>query len=354
MMNKNQARLSGVHYAKSNEFKQIINIPMHIHIITPALASSLSGNRATAGRWQDFLEQSGHQVTVSVNFIHDPAKPPVDMMIALHAWRSAEAINNFRAAYPEKPLILALTGTDIYKFQISHPNVVYHSMEVADALIGLHKHVDKGIPERFHAKLFTVLQSATLTNQIHRESPSEKQDFIVSVIGHLREEKDSLRAATAVRELPAFSQIKIIQAGKAHNETWQSMAESECQKNTRYQWLGEISHQEIEALMAKSKVMVISSMMEGGANVVSEACVSGLAIIASDISGNRGLLGDDYPAYFKAGDAQALRKLLLKAEAEPQWLALLQSRCSVLAENFHPACEKMQLDAVVNALLAKF
>ena len=37
-------------------------------------------------------------------------------MVALHAWRSAESIRVFRELYPDCPLIVGLSGTDIYDY----------------------------------------------------------------------------------------------------------------------------------------------------------------------------------------------------------------------------------------------
>ena len=70
--------------------------------------------------------------------------------------------------------------------------------------------------------------------------------------------------------------------------------------------------------------MVISSLSEGGANVVSEAAVDGVPILASRMPGNVGLLGDDYPGYFPVGDSSALRRLLLCCESDPSFLAHLR------------------------------
>ena len=86
--------------------------------------------------------------------------------------------------------------------------------------------------------------------------------------------------------------------------------------------------------------MVISSKAEGGANVVSEAIVAGVPVIASDIDGNIGLLGRRYGGYFKMGDEIALRKVLLKAENDPEFLARLTRQVATLAPKFVPEQEQ--------------
>ncbi len=96
--------------------------------------------------------------------------------------------------------------------------------------------------------------------------------------------------------------------------------------------------------------MVLSSLMEGGANVVSEAVISGLPVLASRIDGTVGLLGEDYPGYFPVSDTAALGRLLRRVEAEPEFLAALASHCAARAPLFQSERER----ASVGALMAEF
>ena len=52
-------------------------------------------------------------------------------------------------------------------------------------------------------------------------------------------------------------------------------------RNPRYIWRGDVNRTAVQRCYARSHAMVISSLMEGGANVVSEAIVAGLPVIAS-------------------------------------------------------------------------
>lgn len=313
---------------------------MKIMLITPAPPKSRTGNRATATRWAGMLRRRGHRVTVAVHYDGRPA----DLMLALHAWRSADAVRRFDAAFPERPLIVALTGTDIYRFQHSAPDVTLDSMARADALIGLHDRVAEDIPARFRARLHTVLQSA---RPLPRRLPPVASWFDVCVVGHLREEKDSLRAAHAVREIPDDSRLRVVQVGRAHDADWEAAAREEMALNPRFRWRGQVPHARVRRLMAQARLMVMSSIMEGGANAVCEACVAGLPVIASDIPGNRGLLGDGYPGYYPAGDTAALRTLLLRAEREPNYLEELRSHCLARAPLFTPESERDSLNRVI-------
>ena len=243
--------------------------------------------------------------------------------------------------------MVALTGTDIYRFQHSDPEITLASMDRAHALIGLHARVDRDIPARFAGKLHTVYQSAHPLPPSYPGPPAGC--FRVLVAGHLRAEKDPLRAACAARALPPESAVQVVNVGRAYDEEWARAARTEAAGNARFQWRGEVSHGRVRRLMAASHLMVMSSVMEGGANVVSEACVAGLPVIASDIPGNRGLLGDDYPAYYPSEDTAALTGLLQRAEAEPSFLDDLRRRCAALAPAFTPERER---DGLARALAA--
>jgi len=85
---------------------------MEIVVITPPGPSTRTGNAVAALRWARILRQLGQRVTVAADYGDEPA----DAMVAIHAWRSAEAVHRFKSRYPERPLILQLSGTDIYQY----------------------------------------------------------------------------------------------------------------------------------------------------------------------------------------------------------------------------------------------
>ncbi|MDZ7825285.1 MAG: selenoneine biosynthesis selenosugar synthase SenB [Gammaproteobacteria bacterium] len=317
---------------------------MKICLVTPAERHSRSGNRATAERWRKRLTELGHRVQVRGDY----AGEDCDLLLAIHAWRSADAIRAFSERYPDRPLVVLLSGTDIYHFQRTEAATFHDSLSRAHALIGLHERVADDIPDEYRHKLGIVLQSATAPP---RRLPPLESRFEACVIGHLREEKDSLRAAYAVRDLPTDSRLAVTQLGRARNADWAEAAEAEMARNPRYRWWGERPPATVRRIMARSRLMVMSSRMEGGANAVSEACVAGLPVIASAIPGNIGLLGEDYPGYYPVEDTRALRNCLLRAENDPDWLAGLARHCRQRARLFTPDRERASLDAVIQGVL---
>lgn len=316
---------------------------MRIAIATPQAATRRTGNHATATRWAGFLRELGHEVAIN------PAPGGrFDALIALHAWRSADAVTRFRADHRGKPIVVVLTGTDLYHFLDADPAPTLHSLALADRLVGLHDKIADALPERFHAKLRVIHQSAR--GRAERETP-EPDAFEVLVVGHLRTEKDPFRAALAARRLPPESHIRIVHLGGAHDPAWAGAATDEMRINPRYVWLGDLPAARVRRLMARARLMVLSSIMEGGANVISEALVSGLPVLASRIDGSVGLLGDGYPGYFPVSDTAALAELLRRTEAEPAFLATLQAACGARAPLFNREQEKARLERLLAEII---
>jgi putative glycosyltransferase (TIGR04348 family) len=281
---------------------------MKIVLITPEGPTSRTGNKVAASRWAGILRRLGHRVHIASDYTAEPA----DLMVAVHAWRSAAAIQRFKSLHPDRPLVLQLSGTDIYEYLKSDPVPTRRSMELADRLVALNDLAWRVVPKPLRARLCVIHQSA-------KPLPSRpsRRAVVVSVIGHLRDVKDPLRAAEAARLLPADSRVRIEQVGRAYTAEWTARACAEMAANPRYVWRDDVPVAAVRRLLARSHAMVVSSISEGGANVVSEAAVAGVPILASRMDGNVGLLGPDYPGYFKVGDTRALARLLQRIEAEP-------------------------------------
>ena len=110
--------------------------------------------------------------------------------------------------------------------------------------------------------------------------------------------------------------------------------------NQRYEWLGEQPQSQARRILKTSQLCVISSRMEGGANVLSEAIVGAVPILASRIDGNVGILGVDFQGYFDVGDTKQLAQLLMRAETCPKYLAELKGSEKDLVHLFDPAREE--------------
>ena len=276
---------------------------MKIVLITPAGPTARTGNRIAASRWARILRTLGHRVRIAADYDGAPA----DLMVAVHAWRSAGAIAAFKSRYPDRPVVLQLSGTDIYGYMTSDPGPTLRSMDLADRLVALNDLAWRVVPKRLRPRLQVIHQSAEPPTEPRRPS---SRGVVISVIGHLRDVKDPLRAAEAARLLPADSRIRIEQVGRAYTPEWAERARAEMAINARYTWRDDVPAAAVRRLLSRSHAMVISSLSEGGANVVSEAIVAGVPVLASRMDGNVGLLGSDYAVYFPALAAARARTAL--------------------------------------------
>src|SRR5215831_4712509 len=319
---------------------------MKIVLITPARSSSRSGNQTTSMRWMRILRELGHDVHIA----HRYNGAAADLMIALHAWRSSDSIRNFRERYPDRPLIVGLSGTDVYDYIDRDPAPTLRSLACADRLVALQELARRRVPARFRGKVRVVHQSAVALPRVHHRRTGR---FDVAVIGHLREVKDPFRAAKAARRLPASSRIRIVHLGAAETPRWAATAKAEMAANPRYLWRGDRSHAEVRRLLARTRAMVLSSLSEGGANVMSEAVAAGVPVLATRIDGSIGLLGRDYPGYFPVGDTQALSRLLNRIETDAAFLERLQRAIARRAHLFRPAREKAAWKKLIDEVMAK-
>jgi putative glycosyltransferase (TIGR04348 family) len=274
----------------------------------------------------------GHDLTIDQNYNGVPG----DLLIALHARRSADAIFRFRQCHPEKPIIVALTGTDVYR-DIRRSRKAQRVLEIATRLVVLQPLALRELPAHLIHKGRVIYQSARKTR-----APVSRNErtFDVCVVGHLRKVKDPFRAAYASRKLPASSQTRVLHIGLAREAKMAQKARLQQIRNPRYQWLGGMPHWRVRRRIAASRLMVLSSRMEGGANVISEALVDKVPVLASRIAGSVGLLGEDYAGYFPVGDSEALTRLLLRAEQDRSFYAELKSWCSRLSRLFQPSREQ--------------
>jgi putative glycosyltransferase (TIGR04348 family) len=291
---------------------------MQIALITPYGPEHLNGNWHTTARWTRFLQDAGYTVNVSTQWDGKAA----DLMIALHARRSAPSIHAFAAQHPARPLIVVLTGTDLYR-DIRHDASAQQSLRLAHRLVVLQeKGLDELDPALIH-KARVIYQSAP---DMPRQ-PQSRGKFEVLVIGHLREEKDPFRTALAAAYLPEQSGTQVTHIGRALSAVMEQTAKAVQAQIPRWHWLGGISHEAVIERLAHAHLLVVSSLMEGGANVICEALAAGVPVVASDIPGNTGMLGNDYPGYYPVGDERRLAQAISRAEHDPGFYADLVRHC---------------------------
>ncbi|SAL65604.1 Glycosyl transferases group 1 [Caballeronia humi] len=184
----------------------------------------------------------------------------------------------------------------------------------------------------------------------------ERRTFDVLLVGHMRAEKDPRTPMRALERLPDDSRVRLIHIGRALEDEYRLAAQA-LQARTwptvqRYVWHAGLPHGATLRHIANADAMVISSVMEGGANVIIEAVNAGVPVLASCIPGNVGMLGRDYEGYFPPGDDGALARLLVRASRDRAFLTALQKQCTRRALLFAPTREEAEVTGLVRDALA--
>lgn len=307
-------------------------------IVTPTRAEANNGNWQTAARWQRFLAALA-DVRIAETW-HDGSE---DLLIALHARRSADSIARWHARRPGAPLALVLTGTDLYR-DLDDDVAARHSLECASRVVVLQPEGLARLDAATRAKAVVIVQSALSLRA--RRTPADA-DFVA--VGHLRDEKDPATLLHAARLLAARSAAPptIVHIGAALDPRLGAAAAATMAACPAYRWRGPLPHAAARRAIARARALVHMSRIEGGANVVIEAVRSGVPVLASRIDGNVGLLGVDYGGYFPVGDAAALAALMQRFVDDAEFAAQLAIECRARGPLFEPAVERRALRALV-------
>ncbi|MBC7941945.1 MAG: TIGR04348 family glycosyltransferase, partial [Chitinophagaceae bacterium] len=242
---------------------------------------------------------------------------------------------------------LVLTGTDLYR-DIESDAAAQQSLAWADRLVVLNELGLRRLPEAWRSKGRVCLQSCASRQPVAKAS----RHLRALMVGHLREEKSPRTYFDAARLLAARSDILLDHIGGALDPALAAEATALMQTQPRYRWLGALPRGAVRRRIAGAHVLVHASRMEGGAHVVTEAVCSGTPVLASNIDGNLGLLGEGYPGVFEPGDAEGLAALLERARDDSAMLPMLRQACAVRVPLFLPEHERQTLTGFVAELLA--
>jgi putative glycosyltransferase (TIGR04348 family) len=310
-----------------------------IAIDTPAPPGSRTGNRQTAARWARMLRADGHRVSIGNEWKGERC----DVLVALHAHRSHASVRRYRQAHPQGSLIVVLTGTDLYR-DLPASRAAHESLRLADRIIVLQPDAVRLLPTAVRAKTRVVFQSSDA--RVRQRAPA--RPFRIAVVGHLRKVKDPFRTALALAQLKG--DYEVVQVGGALDPAMSGSARRMMKRESRYRWTGSVPHGKALRWIARSHLLVVSSVMEGGANVICEAARIGTPVLASRVSGNVGMLGGKYPGYFPLHDERALAALIRKYREQKEFQKQLKRAMAARRACFSPAAERKALRGVIEEL----
>lgn len=318
------------------------SLAMRVVLVTPYLPAARNGNAHTALRWRRFLRAAGHRVDMVRNWAATDGEMECDAMVALHARRSHTAIADFAGRFPSRPLIVVLTGTDLYR-DIHIDADAQRSLELASALVVLQDEGVQSLPAIHRHKARVIYQSCA--SRVASSKP--KRMFSVGCVAHLRDEKAPFLLAQALAYLPDQTRVHAWHVGDELQAGMRAIAMQLNDQLPRWRWLGALPHGETRRRIARSHLLVVSSHMEGGANVICEAITSGTPVLASRIAGNIGMLGADYAGYFEIDDSMGLATLISRAETDVSFYQWLAEQCQRRAPLFMPEREAMGVQALL-------
>lgn len=318
-------------------------------LVTPYLASANNGNWRTAARWARLLAPRYRVILQSVATpVTGGARDRAVALVALHARRSRSAIAAWKRAHPDRALVVALTGTDLYRDVPAGDADALASLADADRLIVLQNDALHHLPAASRAKASVVMQSARTLAPFAAKASTRLNAILV---GHLRDEKDPRTALAAWRHLPANLAATLTLVGGALDPDLADEVRHACATDARIRWLGARAHGWTRQAIRRAHVLVVASRLEGGANVVVEALTAGTPVIGTRMSGNLGMLGADYPGYVEVGDARGLAIAIERAARDPAWLTTLRRHGERRARLMTPQAEARALREAVEAAL---
>jgi putative glycosyltransferase (TIGR04348 family) len=314
-----------------------------IVIVTPALASANNGNWQTARRWQRMLSQA-HSARITDRWPDEQAEQD-EVILALHARRSAASIDAWAQRHGSARLVVVLTGTDLYR-DIATDAQAQRSLDLASHLVVLQDEAPHALPAQHRAKARVIFQSTTSRQRL----PKTGRHLRAVMVGHLRDEKDPLTLMAAARLISRREGILIDHIGSPLDAALERAARETMAQCPHYRWLGGLPHAQALSRIQRAHLLVHASRMEGGAHVVMEAVCSGTPVLASRMDGNVGMLGRGYSGYFAVGDAQGLAQALRECRT-PGRLEQLMAQCELRAPLFAPHAEQAALLDLIGDVL---
>lgn len=274
-------------------------------LVTAEARTAVTGNATTADRYARGLAARGlpttllrlpdHPAPEDVVAVAQRTRPSVVHAIhARHAGPAAVVASRASGA----PLVVTSGGTDLDQdlFVPARAAVVRGVLAAASALLVHH-------PEARDAARALGLPLAVLLVPKGVEVPPRKappdparfgageDDLVLALPAGVRPVKNNRFAVALAARLHAEGfPVRLVLAGATRDEAYAAALRGDLARAPCATWPGPLAPDDLEALYATASVVLNVSHSEGGSNALLEAMARGVAVLASDVPGNRRLL----------------------------------------------------------------
>ena len=301
---------------------------MKIALVSPYTLPVCRGNSLTVQRLFEGLSGRGHFVRL-FNSSHaapeDLGAFAPDIVHSLHALHPLDWLQR-SGAIGACPWVATMTGTD---YAAPVPHAVLRQLEESCALVVFHAEAAESVRERFPVladRLHVIAQAVQVPKQhVRRESlrqelEIEPDELVVFMAAGLRPVKNigyALEAFALFKKAHPHAQLLL--AGPRLDEEESSRLLAAGARIEGFSYLGEVPHPRVLELLQACDIFLNTSVQEGMPGAVMEAMAAGLAVVATDVAGNRALIANGHtgmlvPLHAPVALADALRNLAASAE----------------------------------------
>ena len=282
-----------------------------IKIYSPTRDNVVTGNYVTAKRYAYHLQNLGHSVSICTGFEEKVNVEEVRCAFVLHAEKGFHVVKELAAK--NIPVVLVLTGTDLYRDIISTKNSkkehCLRSIQLASAIVVLHENAVSDLLKVVsfpRERIFVVLQSVV---DFKKRSFffKKKNHYKILLLSNIREEKGIIIAIAGFLEfqknIDARTKFTLDHIGGVLDQGYFKKITNLLEGVKSVSFLGSAEKEKLQTILASYDLLLHSSFIEGGSLVIQEAHNAGLPIIASDISCHTALLGSAYVGLHSVGSA---------------------------------------------------